>query len=674
LVGWLFSHRFVDALGHCCDTQLDAQGLCCSSAIGLDACGVCGGSGLTCAWEVTIIARGSDVRFWPDSMDVRDSEEHELEEWDPNRLEMVKRWNKWLSRALKMPDSSRVRLISANESVVLHNESALCQKKKRMLCETERSENVPFCDLKESTLCSESEAISPVPYLVQHLDAGLLHTFCDENTEQHCGEDLGSTDGMQTFTFKIQPQDSPEPLEVDRENTFHPSLSEALTPQEIRYRLTDEIRRMRSAYGERPDAFRSQNELWILAFSNVAASSSRVFNTCGNGVCDIGERCDERHVQDAQLTRGLNMSLTCCPTDCPFVHYECPKVKVGGRQQHNDDGREQFVYCSGHGKCHPSSGSCECNSASGYTGDNCGQCAKGWRPQVGFRPQQELPICELIVPVRYPDVSNPWSSCGVGEEESVACGCSSRKNVMFDIVQGGDFVRIYVCGTAGALPVHDPSELQFWDHDDDLLEIAGEIRFTRAKTEWDITHYRLYFGRYDWDALDLTFKTLWNIGNGTDNSTSPDIGSSLPYLHPGYFPLKHNGFVPLLFIGEFVEADFVAIPTGDINFTLYYSNVGTFHFNDSTVPGNATHLLLYACNADGQIEQPLGIEIVDKVGVLIDWPFLGAVFGGLVGIIIVGGTHFWFFRSICGALIFLVLLKYIFCIDRPAASPWLSKH
>jgi hypothetical protein len=213
---WLFSCRFVDALGICCGTQLDAQGLCCSSASGLDACGVCGGSGLTCAWEVTIFARGSDVRLWPDSIDIRDSEELELEEWDPNRLELVKRWNNWLSYALKIPYSSRVRLISANDSVIFHNESALCQKKKRLLCETERSENVPFCDLKESTLCSESEAISPVPYLAQHLDAGLLHTFCDDEKysfdplanmyERHCGEYLWSTDGMQTFTFKIQPQ------------------------------------------------------------------------------------------------------------------------------------------------------------------------------------------------------------------------------------------------------------------------------------------------------------------------------------------------------------------------------------------------------------------------------------------------------------------------------------
>ena len=175
------SARFVDALGRCCSTQLDAQGICCNEAETLDICGVCGGGGFSCALEVTLITRGIDVNSWRYPIDIVDAEAAEVEEVDPNQYAVVKKWNEWMLRTLQLPATERGRIvvIEANETVVLRNESALCQVQKERLCNKYRPENVLFCALKEDQLCLDSEA-SAVPFFAQHIDAGLLTTFCDE--------------------------------------------------------------------------------------------------------------------------------------------------------------------------------------------------------------------------------------------------------------------------------------------------------------------------------------------------------------------------------------------------------------------------------------------------------------------------------------------------------------
>ena len=97
--------------------------------------------------------------------------------------------------------------------------------------------------------------------------------------------------------------------------------------------------------------------------------------TCGNGECEIGERC----VNDADAA--------CCPADCPFATLACPSQVADAA-------------CSGHGTCAMDSGTCLCfaevrrhlpvcacmrvfaNSVSwqaGYAGDDCSECQPGYR-------------------------------------------------------------------------------------------------------------------------------------------------------------------------------------------------------------------------------------------------------------------------------------------------------
>jgi hypothetical protein len=206
---------------------------------------------------------------------------------------------------------------------------------------------------------------------------------------------------------------------------------------------------------------------------------------------------------------------------------------------------------------------------------------------------------------------------------------------MFDIIQE-DFIPVYVCGTAGSLPLNSPSNIVFHDDDADLQEIAGHLTFGRATAAWDVTHYRLYYGGFNWNLLDPTYKVAWNISASEATTEPSQIASSLPYLHPDYIPSKHNGFVRYAMIHEFWESDLVVFNGSQV---LKYTDTGNYFFNDSTAIGNATHMLLYACNADGEIEMPIGIEIIDKVGVLIDWAFIGAAFGGLIGVIVIGGVQ-----------------------------------
>eukprot|EP00899_Mesostigma_viride_P008004 jgi/Mesvir1/17204/Mv07622-RA.1 len=97
----------------------------------------------------------------------------------------------------------------------------------------------------------------------------------------------------------------------------------------------------------------------------------RPVGLCGNGVCEVGERCTGDNTNDEG----------CCPFDCTVTLEECMAPVYSDAQ------------CGGpgHGRCIRSSGECEC--AAGYTGDDCSEC----RQEFYF---DETPGLEICVPWR----------------------------------------------------------------------------------------------------------------------------------------------------------------------------------------------------------------------------------------------------------------------------------
>jgi hypothetical protein len=91
------------------------------------------------------------------------------------------------------------------------------------------------------------------------------------------------------------------------------------------------------------------------AFAGATVSDARPTAVCGNGACEVGERCT-----DAGCTTG-------CTGDCPYQVKSCPTAPwVGGGE------------CSSRGKCFSASGACACFSKQGYVGAACDECAEGY--------------------------------------------------------------------------------------------------------------------------------------------------------------------------------------------------------------------------------------------------------------------------------------------------------
>ena len=102
-----------------------------------------------------------------------------------------------------------------------------------------------------------------------------------------------------------------------------------------------------STVGETEIALRS------LARNQSAVRGVGQRGVCGNGLCEVGERCYRSAVNPE-----------CCPDDCPVSIYK-----------NCTDG------CSGHGVCNPRVGKCECFQ--GYEGDRCTRCSgDAWHSAV----------------------------------------------------------------------------------------------------------------------------------------------------------------------------------------------------------------------------------------------------------------------------------------------------
>lgn len=92
-----------------------------------------------------------------------------------------------------------------------------------------------------------------------------------------------------------------------------------------------------------------------VSFQGVQTAYPR--GVCGNGVCEINERCD-----------ASDPSIPCCSQDCPVPIAACPLSAAG-------------TVCDGRGICLTASTgvtSCRCFTEAGYLGSTCSECVDGW--------------------------------------------------------------------------------------------------------------------------------------------------------------------------------------------------------------------------------------------------------------------------------------------------------
>lgn len=125
---------------------------------------------------------------------------------------------------------------------------------------------------------------------------------------------------------------------------------------------------------------------------------------CGNNVCEFGEQCD---VDDP--------SAPCCASDCPVSRISCAGTSAGE--------------CNGAGRCIVSpkpakwTARCDCYTAAGYTGVDCGTCAKGF-----FHPKTSASVCIRLATASCNDgVKN-------GDEEGVDCGAACEISCVVNTV------------------------------------------------------------------------------------------------------------------------------------------------------------------------------------------------------------------------------------------------
>ena len=77
-----------------------------------------------------------------------------------------------------------------------------------------------------------------------------------------------------------------------------------------------------------------------LGFAVMQVTQSYRIGTCGNGICEVGERGIRGNGSQAALLEGS------CPGDCPVQYMACPA--------------NQNSTCSGRGSCLSSQGVCSC--------------------------------------------------------------------------------------------------------------------------------------------------------------------------------------------------------------------------------------------------------------------------------------------------------------------------
>jgi hypothetical protein len=110
--------------------------------------------------------------------------------------------------------------------------------------------------------------------------------------------------------------------------------------------------------------------------------------TCGNGVCEVGERPTGDNPNEG------------CPADCAFPFLSCPPYAApdnnstrfpgwldSGKNSSSSSSSETAAStkppsCSGFGACFNALGACSCYA--GYAGPDCGACARGYARVGGY--------------------------------------------------------------------------------------------------------------------------------------------------------------------------------------------------------------------------------------------------------------------------------------------------
>ncbi|GAQ87623.1 Subtilisin-related protease with thrombospondin repeats [Klebsormidium nitens] len=94
---------------------------------------------------------------------------------------------------------------------------------------------------------------------------------------------------------------------------------------------------------------------------------------CGNGVCEIGERCTPLGTSasgPANDSSAVPQSPPqCCYKDCPYVAQACPLALTGPLSGQ---------VCGARGRCLDATGTCDCFV--GHTGTDCSLCVRGFVP------------------------------------------------------------------------------------------------------------------------------------------------------------------------------------------------------------------------------------------------------------------------------------------------------
>jgi hypothetical protein len=128
----------------------------------------------------------------------------------------------------------------------------------------------------------------------------------------------------------------------------------------------------------------------------VAACGCLCVAVCGNGLCEIGEGCNDAACSDGG-----------CISDCSTPVRHCDK-----------DPDKQSLACNGHGLCNRATGTCDCFA--GYRGDTCEKC------RVGLQQAFEGAVCtngENFRPLPSTTPSpTPSPRCDVSADVPLRCG------------------------------------------------------------------------------------------------------------------------------------------------------------------------------------------------------------------------------------------------------------
>eukprot|EP00899_Mesostigma_viride_P022455 jgi/Mesvir1/3394/Mv05093-RA.1 len=367
----------VDAMSRCCTSAvLDAAGLCCPSG-SLDHCGVCDGTGDSCGITLTVTlepwqalatvqggggtaagaaaqASGGQWSSGPDAS-ARESRGANLTGREGRKEDgdgAVARMTGRARRRLLVRQPLRRRLSAASVA-----EELLASRGQNVTGPA----RVLFEDAFVRTMAQVLGEYDPALILVRQVYLAPNATGGDSTAGG--GEGAGGVAGAQAepgdllaVEFSVLPP--PSPLPTQRTGSTHGRSAGE---------VVDALARWLASLVQ-PDI----SPLPPLRLTRVPSRYAPV-PVCGNGVCEVLERCPARDVINLPPGEGAALGQNgsspapaegCCLLDCPLSLFPCVRSGPNGRE------------CGGHGTCLHGTGACECYA--GYTGADCRSCQAGW--------------------------------------------------------------------------------------------------------------------------------------------------------------------------------------------------------------------------------------------------------------------------------------------------------